>query len=119
VDENVVIPDERTGPTNGGPARFRDHSGSSVRHTPDSRAVFQTKPTARRRGCVSTSVTFFPELNEPGPARPAAARPASRDESRPAPGGASVWRTERRRRIDSEDPVATYLPGLVATADSS
>jgi hypothetical protein len=43
---------------------------------------------------------FFPELNEP--ARPAAARPASRDASRPAPGGASALRTERRRRI--EDP---------------
>jgi hypothetical protein len=58
--------------------------------------------------------TFFPELNEP--ARPAAARPASRDASRPAPGGASAVRTERLRKIDN--PAATYLPGL-ATADSS
>jgi hypothetical protein len=59
---------------------------------------------------------FFPELNEP--ARPAAAQPASRDASRPAPGGASALRTERRRRI--EDPAATYLPGLATvTADST
>jgi hypothetical protein len=56
---------------------------------------------------------FVRELTEP--ARPAAARPASRDASGPEPGGASALRTERRRRI--EGPAATYLPGL-ATADS-
>jgi hypothetical protein len=47
---------------------------------------------------------------------PTAALLASRNASRPAPGGASALLTERQRRI--EDPAATYLPGI-ATADSS
>jgi hypothetical protein len=80
---------------------LREVSSSSYLCSPGL-ACRSVGPSLRAR---RTAGWFFPDLNEP--ARPAAARPASRDASRPAPGGASLrtLRTERRRRT------ATYLPG--------